>query len=354
MQASWKKYENKGLSGLSNMGNTCFINSCFQVLSHTYELSDIIEDGTFVKRLSAHEDKKYAIDCFLILEYYKLHKLMWENNCVVSPGSFLRTIQNVAKHKKNDLFVGYNQNDVSEFLFFVIDCFHNSLRREVIMNIKGNPEDEKDIMAIKCYNEIKNMYSKDYSEFIPIFGGIHMSRIMGKKNNKILSMKPEPFFILDLPIPENNKNPSLLDCMDLYCCKESLEGENAWYNENTKKKEDVYKQVVFWSLPQVMIIDIKRFNAMGRKIQVPIDIPLDNFDLSSYVYGYDNTTYIYELYGICNHMGGTLGGHYTSQVKNANGKWYSYNDTNVSEINIEKALNKNYAYCLFYRKKVGV
>ena len=234
MKSAWSKYENKGLSGLSNMGNTCFINSCFQVLSHTYELSELIEDGTFTKRLSAHQEKKYAVDCFLLLEYYKLHKLMWEKNCVVSPGSFIKTIHNVAKNKKLELFMGWNQNDVSEFLLFVIDSFHNSLRREVIMNITGSPEDEKDDMAIACYKEIKNIYSKEYSEFIPIFGGVHMSRILSKTGD-ILSMKPEPFFVLDIPIPRDNREPSLLDCMELYCEKESLEGENAWFNEKTYK-----------------------------------------------------------------------------------------------------------------------
>ena len=249
--------------------------------------------------------------------------------------------------------MGWNQNDVSEFLLFVIDSFHNSLRREVIMNIKGVPEGEKDKMAIACYNEIKNIYSKEYSEFIPIFGGVHMSRILSK-DGEVLSMKPEPFFVLDIPIPQDNKSPSLIDCMELYCEKESLDGENAWFNEKTNSKQDVDKQVVFWSLPSVMIISLKRFTADGRKIQLPIDIPLDNLDLSKFVYGYDKDSFQYELYGICNHMGGTLGGHYTAFVKNASGKWFSYNDTDVKEINIEKSLNKNYAYCLFYRKKVEV
>ena len=337
------KYKNKGLSGLANLGNTCFINSCIQVLSHTYELNNFLDNESYKNKL------KNKYDSALLIEWDNLRKILWNNNCVVSPGKFISTIQKVAKLKNMEIFTGYSQNDVSEFLLFLIDCFHSSISREITITISGNPQSDTDNLAMKCFEMVKNTYSKDYSEIWNLFYAVNVSEITRVDNGKVLSMNPEPFFMVDLPIPPKNKSPSLIDCFNHY-----VEGEiiQDYTDEETKEKIDIRKKILFWSFPNVLAIDLKRFNNRFQKNQIYVTFPLDDLDLSDYVIGYKKQNFKYELYGVCNHSGGVMGGHYTSYVKNANGKWYHYNDTSVTEVGINESIVSPKAYVLFYRKKL--
>ena len=340
-----QKNEDKGLSGLTNLGNTCFINSCVAVLSHTHELHEIINDEKTKKRI------KHKLESALLIEWNSLRNLLWSENCVISPNKFIKTIQHVAKAKDMTLFTGYSQNDLPEFLLFLIDCFHSSISREIKVNISGEVENTTDTVAVKCFEMVKNMYTKDYSEIWTLFYAIHVSEISSKETGEQLLITPEPYFMIDLPIPQNNKSPTLLDCFDLYVEGETLEGENAWYNEKTKQKVNIKKQIRFWSFPNILVIDFKRFNYRNQKNQILIDFPLEKLDLSKYVIGYKKQSYAYELYGVCNHSGGVLGGHYTAYIKTATNKWYLINDTNVTYIKDAKSIITPQAYCLFYRKK---
>lgn len=341
---SYKKYENKGLSGLANLGNTCFMNSCMQVLSHTYELNEFLEKETYKKKLNK------IVDSVIIIEWDNLRKILWKDNHTISPGKFFSTVQKVSSIKNNDLFTGFSQNDLPEFLLFIVDCFHNSLSREVDMTIKGNIENETDKIAVRCYDMIKQMYSKEYSEIWNIFYGVHISEIISLENNNVINYTPEPYFIIDLPIPQNNTDPSLYECFDLYSEGEILEDDNAWINAKGEK-ENIKKKLSFWSFPSILVIDLKRFKSNNLKNQKLVTFPLENLNLSKYVLGYNKDSYIYDLYGICNHSGGLLGGHYTCYIKNANNKWYHFNDTSVSEVSLIDSIISQKAYCLFYRKK---
>ena len=335
-------FKNKGLSGLANLGNTCFINSCVQVLSHTYELSLLLNQPSLKKKI------KNKFESALLVEYDNLRTLMWNENCVVSPGRFVKTIQKIAEIKDIELFTGFKQNDVPEFLMFVIDCFHTALSREVTMKIYGTTENDTDNIATKCFEMIKNMYSKEYSEIWNLFYAVHVSELLALDTGERVCLTPEPFFMINLPIPTNNKNVTLLDCFQLYVAGEILSGDNAWFYDKIDNVIDVRKKISFWSLPTILVIDFKRFNARNQKNHTLITFPLKNLDLSPFVIGYKKTSYVYDLYAVCNHGGGAGGGHYSSYVKNANGNWYHFNDTLVTEIDPASVVSAK-AYCLFYR-----
>jgi ubiquitin carboxyl-terminal hydrolase 4/11/15 len=57
---------------------------------------------------------------------------------------------------------------------------------------------------------------------------------------------------------------------------------------------------------------------------------------------------LYDLFGVVNHFGPLGFGHYTAFIKN-NNKWWSMNDSHVSEeTNPENLITEN-AYILFYK-----
>ena len=341
---NFDSYKDKGLTGLSNLGNTCFLNSTLQCLSHTYELNNMLNSKNYKNRINKTPES------LILVEWDKLRELMWSENCVIAPNGFLQAVQKVARIKDKDIFTGFAQNDLPEFLDFMIDCFHNSIKREVKMNITGNVITDTDKLAQASYKMMQNMYKKEYSEFLKLFYGIHISEINSLESDYI-NITPEPFFNLTLPI--NPQNKTITGSFDLYTSVETLENDECLFIEKTNKKEKCEKKIQFWSLPDILVVTLKRFNVTPRTIlknQEFIDFELENLDLTKYVIGYDKDKYIYNLYGICNHSGGPQGGHYTAFVKNANNSWYHFNDTTISKMNNLDKLKSSKAYCFFYRK----
>lgn len=340
-----------GLSGLVNLGNTCYMNSAIQCLSHSYDLTDYFLSKKFVSDF--RKDKQTAP---LAKEWYKLLNGLHEENCIVSPKSFHYTIVEVAR--KCGIDFGFtDQNDVQEFLVFFIDGLHEALCKEVIISISGEVKNPIDKMALEAMTQYKDFFKNNYSTIIKIFYGQMVSRIF--VDNMVKSSSYTPICFFSLPIPGESRMLSLnrisiIDCFEEFTMPEHLRGDNQWKDDETNEKYDAVKKIDIWDFPSILIVCLKRFDNYGRKRNDLVTFPVENLDLTKFCIGYNKYKSYFDLMGVCNHSGGAGFGHYYSYCRYKDNSWYEFNDRSVRKIDESNIVTSN-AYCLFYKKKdIGV
>jgi len=332
----------KALCGLTNLGNTCFMNSIIQCLNSIRSFVKIFLSDIYKKDINT--DK---IEHNLVEQWALLSKGLYDKNCVITPLSFHKCIHLLSTHKGLLQFTGYEENDSQEFLQFFLENIHIGISKEVIMSINGSPQNEIDNKAIKAFHSWKHYFKNDYSKIIELFYGQFISKITSNNDETFISESFEPFSNISLEIPEDcNQNINIYDCLDNFTKDEDLDE----FKQNNNDKNKYKKKILFWQTPKILIIFFKRFNNKGLKIHKLIDFPLEELNLSKYSIGYDKNTCIFDLHAVSNHIGNTNGGHYWAYTKNYDKNWYKYNDKIVSHKSIDDIVTSN-AYCLFYKKR---
>lgn len=281
----------------------------------------------------------------------------------------------------NGMFAGGDQNDASEFLRFVFDMFHRALQRPASIRITGTAENEHELMAVRCWQYLSDIYQREYSEIFQRFYGVSVTYLYGQHDHLTRSLRPEHFFLCDLElpvVPEGASSVSLQDCLEFSTRPELLSGENAWINEaRQNQRENVFKQQLFWSLPDVFIICLKRFSMTPTghvyRNDTIVRFPVtDLLDMTPYMSEHaifedaagTPVSFHYSLYGICNQHGSLHGGHYTAFVRVQNGTsevcrgggeggWYFCDDAKVTPLSAEEVRSHTMhaaPYMLFYRR----
>ncbi|XP_076839756.1 ubiquitin carboxyl-terminal hydrolase 19 isoform X2 [Brachyhypopomus gauderio] len=158
---------------------------------------------------------------------------------------------------------------------------------------------------------------------------------------------------------------TLEQCLNLFTRPEVLAPEEAWYCPKCQQHREASKQLLLWRLPNVLIIQLKRFSFRSfiwrDKINDMVDFPVRNLDLSKFCIGQKEDVQqppIYDLYAVINHYGGMIGGHYTAYARLPNDKnsqrsdvgWRLFDDSTVTTVEESQVVTR-YAYVLFYRRR---
>uniref|UniRef100_A0A8C0C230 Ubiquitin carboxyl-terminal hydrolase 8 n=1 Tax=Buteo japonicus TaxID=224669 RepID=A0A8C0C230_9AVES len=329
------------LTGLRNLGNTCYMNSILQCLCNAPHLADYFNRNLYQDDINRSNFLGHKGE--VAEEFGVIMKALWTGQYkYISPKDFKITIGKI-----NDQFAGYSQQDSQELLLFLMDGLHEDLNKAD--NRKRYKEENNDHLDDFRAAELAWHKHKQLNEsiIVALFQGQFKSTVQCLTCHK-KSRTFEAFMYLSLPLASTSKC-TLQECLRLFSKEEKLTDNNRFYCSHCKTRRDSLKKIEIWKLPPVLLVHLKRFSYDGRwkqKLQTSVDFPLETLDLSQYVIGPKNNLKRYNLFS--NHYGGLDGGHYTAYCKNASKqRWFKFDDHEVSEISAS-SVKSSAAYILFY------
>lgn len=340
-------YHKHGLTGLVNLGNRCFMNSVIQCLSNTLKLTDIFLSGDIVKEMDNVANRS-SDESKVVIAWNNLIKNVWEHNQLIKPKTIIDSIAKIVPKYKI-----LNQQDSHEFLVYLLDILHRGMGYEIDVEIRGTIRGENDVLMKEFLERWRDFYEKKYSQIVEIFHGMFYNRIACQNDNCNFSENVyEPYNSISLSVPITMNVVKLQECLDNYFNKNEI--ISSWCCDKCKET-GCSKELDLWSIPNYLVIHLKRFTNSGAKINTHIDYPLDNLDLTKYISKRkgDPNNYIYSLYAVNYHSGSMNGGHYWSACKNIDENWYTFNDGDVSKINnlnLSQIVTPQ-SYILFYYRK---
>lgn len=225
------------LTGLKNLGNTCYMNSILQCLFSSLKFRKFLISSRY--RESINYSSKTGGD--ICEETAGLFKRMNGGEFKYVECAHLK--RSFGAHQK--MFRGRDQQDAHEFLTIFIDCLHLELNTLKISRPATS-------LSEKCW--IQYTESKE-SEVLQLFYGQIKSTVKCVTCERE-SATYETFSNLSLELPMQASICSLIDCLSMYFGGEKISG---WICPTCKQKRDAIKKLDISRLPEFLVVHLKRF-----------------------------------------------------------------------------------------------
>ncbi|KAM5171887.1 ubiquitin carboxyl-terminal hydrolase 50 [Mantella aurantiaca] len=321
-----KKMKEKGVTGLDNLGNTCYINAVIQCLSSTSPLVEYFFSLQFENLIASDKNK-------FVYAFTKLVADLWFSEVQsVAPLDFWGALCKI-----HPPFGMQSQQDAQELLIYTLDAL-----QEDLTNIINNKTSD---MAGGRHRR-RNVSNTPITR---LFQGV-LSQITICMKCRRRSYKDDIFTIVSLPIPSGN-DVSLLQCLQCFFQEVTLTRTDKIFCSDCKTKQEAAVEMKISKPPKILILHLKRFeyqDQVRRKLKTNVIFPLTNLDISPFVTTSNDNPPKYNLYSVVNHSGELEFGHYTAYCKHPGTKeWNAFDDAKhfrVAEDKVQSPL----AYILFY------
>lgn len=143
-----------GLTGIRNLGNTCYMTAAFQCLSRTTLIRNYILHSPFQHHINL--DNPLGTNGETVRNVHKLLKDLWhpENPSYIDPSNIAHSLFDVMP-----MFDPYTQHDSQEFLQQLLDNLHedvNVIKKKPYFEIKPRTPEETDhdaaVRSLRCWH----------------------------------------------------------------------------------------------------------------------------------------------------------------------------------------------------------
>ena len=351
------------ITGLYNIGSTCYMNATLQCLLHvspliSYFIRVYPKDKDKLEKLNESIFSKGKIsEAFFeiiksISEAGKNKKNTQNNpyqnynksNDAVSPEIFQKTVG-----KYNPQFQNLEANDSKDLILYLLQVMHQELNyytKNIAFNGYPNQFDRYNTF----WAFFKSYDATNFSIISDLFYGTSENTTKCLSCEKFIYNFQKFEFLSFGVLKYENKEFNLYNGFDDYIKIDRLAGDNQYYCNFCKKlcDADIYTKIL--KPPKNLLINIdygKNKKYMPKFIKYD-----DEIDITKYLNDYSGKPIRYKILGICSHFGDSGSyGHYIAFCRNKqNSKWYKFNDAMVSECGTEEIKRSGNPYLLLYEK----